>query len=211
MTSVLALPIASYGYAAVLFFVFVQSTGIPFPGAAVVVPVAAYAASTHDLSIAVILALAAIGGIGGSLCGFWLGKRYGLRLLLRYGRHVGLGEHRLKVTRYLYDRYGRIAILIGCVLAQWIVPLAGITNRPWRHVLPSLVAGPTVWALLFGLGGYVFGAGFHLVRGLQGIAITAVALLGLFRLIVLVERYVKDIDDTVETAYPDPVAGPRRP
>jgi membrane protein DedA with SNARE-associated domain len=208
MTTALALPIASYGYLSVLFFVFVQSTGIPFPGAVVVVPVAAYAATTHDLSILLILVCAGVGGTAGSLFGFWLGKQYGYRLLLRYGRHVGLNEHRLKVTRYLCDTHGRKAILLGCVFAQWIVPLAGITHRPWRHVLPSLVAGPIIWTLLFGLGGYLFGDSFHLVRGPQGIAITGIALLVLFRGIIVVGRKVKSLDEIGETTHPGPVAGP---
>src|SRR5579872_5893962 len=122
MTTVLGLPIATCGYASVLLFVFVQSTGAPFPGAAVVVPVAAYAATTHDLSIQLILALAGLGGIGGSLCGFWAGKRCGYRLVLRYGHYAGLTDRRLKAGRYLCDRYGGWAVLLGCIFAQWIVP-----------------------------------------------------------------------------------------
>jgi hypothetical protein len=49
MTS-LALPIASYGYASVLFFVFIQDTDIPFLGAAVAVSIAASRAAQSPLS-----------------------------------------------------------------------------------------------------------------------------------------------------------------
>ena len=64
--------LASYGYLAVLFFVAIESTGIPFPGETL------------------LLVAAASGAILGDNLGFWVGSEGGYRLLRPYGRCIHL-------------------------------------------------------------------------------------------------------------------------
>src|SRR5437762_13498899 len=80
----------TYGYWAVLVFVAIESTGIPFPGETMLLVAAIYAGTTHRLSIALVIAAAASGAIRGDNLGFWIGSVGGERLLRCYGRDIGL-------------------------------------------------------------------------------------------------------------------------
>jgi membrane protein DedA with SNARE-associated domain len=197
--------IESWGYVILLICVLIQSTGIPFPGAMILVGLAAYASATDQMSIVALLVIASVAGIVGSLGGFWAGNRLGYRLLRDYGHYIKLTEHRLKVSKYLTDQFGGRAVVGGRVFAPWMVPLIGVTAAGWRLVVPGLVAGSIAWALLFGLGGYFFGSNFTLLQGPLGILIAAVILLLLIRFFVVVGRTLKEYEVAAEKAYPGPL------
>ena len=57
--------IGQYGYGAVALAVGIESVGIPFPGETTLLAAAIYAGTTHHLSIAGVIAAAAIGAIVG--------------------------------------------------------------------------------------------------------------------------------------------------
>src|SRR5437764_15131635 len=78
----------TYGYWAVLVFVAIESTGIPFPGETMLLVAAIYAGTTHHLSILLVIVAAASGAILGDNLGFIIGRVGGYRLLLRYGRYI---------------------------------------------------------------------------------------------------------------------------
>jgi membrane protein DedA with SNARE-associated domain len=80
-TSTLTQLLATYGYLAVLLFVAIESTGIPFPGETVLLLAAIAAGTTHQLSIAVVIVAAASGAILGDNLGFWVGREGGYRRL----------------------------------------------------------------------------------------------------------------------------------
>src|SRR5437867_11799191 len=93
--------LAMYGYVAVLLFVAIESTGIPFPGETMLLVAAIYTGTTHHLSIALLLVAAASGAILCDNLGFWLGREGGFRLLRRYGRYIRLEQRRLNLGPYL--------------------------------------------------------------------------------------------------------------
>jgi membrane protein DedA with SNARE-associated domain len=66
-----------YGYWAVLVFVGIESTGIPFPGETMLLAAAIYSGSTHHLSIVGVIAAAVAGAILGDNLGFWVGHEGG--------------------------------------------------------------------------------------------------------------------------------------
>ena len=78
-TSTLTHLLATYGYLAVLLFVAIESTGIPFPGETLLLVAAIAAGTTHQLSIAWVIVAAASGAILGNNLGFWVGREGGPR------------------------------------------------------------------------------------------------------------------------------------
>ena len=62
--------LSTYGYWAVLVFVAIESTGIPFPGETMLLVAAIYAGTTHQLFIVLVIAAAASGAILGDNLGF---------------------------------------------------------------------------------------------------------------------------------------------
>ncbi|MBV9230713.1 MAG: DedA family protein, partial [Chloroflexi bacterium] len=57
--------LATYGYWAVLIFIAIESTGIPFPGETMLLIAAIFAGTTHRLSIPLVILAAASGAIIG--------------------------------------------------------------------------------------------------------------------------------------------------
>src|SRR5258708_26649956 len=98
--------LATYGYWAVLLFVAIESTGIPFPGETMLLIAAIAAGTTHQLSIPLVIVAAASGAILGDNLGFWIGREGGYHLLRRYARFVRLDERKLKLGQYLFLKHG---------------------------------------------------------------------------------------------------------
>src|SRR5258706_1354763 len=90
--------LATYGYWAVLVFVAIESSGIPFPGETMLIFASIYAGTTHRLSIVLVLAAAAAGAIIGDNIGYWVGREGGYPLIRRYGRDIHLDECKLTLS-----------------------------------------------------------------------------------------------------------------
>jgi len=159
-TSDLVHLLATYGYWAVLLFVAIESTGIPFPGETMLLVAAIYAGTTHQLSIPLIIVAAASGAILGDNIGFWAGREGGFRLLRRYGHYIHLNERKLKIGLYLFRKHGGKVVFFGrfvAVLRAWAAFLAGTNRMRWPAFLLFNALGGITWATLFGLGGYFLG------------------------------------------------------
>ena len=181
----------TYGYFAVLVFVAIESTGIPFPGETMLLVAAIYAGTSHRLSIALVIAAAASGAILGDNLGFWIGREGGYRLLRRYGRYIRLEERRLKLGQYLFMRHGGKVVFFGrfvAVLRAWAAFLAGTNRMRWPGFLLFNALGGIVWATLFGLGGYYLGDSIHRLTGPVAIACTVLATLVIIAFLIFVRH-----------------------
>ena len=200
--------LASYGYWAVLLFVAIESTGIPFPGETMLVTAAIYAGATHQLALPLVIAAAAGGAILGDNVGFWVGREGGYRLLRRYGRYVRLNERRLKLGQYLFLRHGGKVVFFGrfvAVLRAWAAFLAGTNRMPWRRFLLFNAAGGIVWATLFGAGGYALGDNIHRIVGPVGIGVVLVAVVLFLALLRYLRRNERRLEEEAERALPGPL------
>jgi membrane protein DedA with SNARE-associated domain len=125
------------------------------------------------------LAVGTAGALAGDSAGYWIGRRWGPRLLASgLGRRVG--PARLHRVESLLLR-GRWALLVGrCTAgARVVLPgLAGMLGLRYRTFALWTGAAATVWAVVHVLVGYAAGASWrhaHHLTGRVGIAI-AVAL-----------------------------------
>lgn len=100
--------------------------GIPLPGETVLVLAALYAGTHHDLSIWGVIASAAAGAILGDNIGYWVGREFGYRLLLRYGAYIGISDSRIKLGQYLFLRHGTKVVFFGRFVA-----LCGYSPHSW--------------------------------------------------------------------------------
>src|SRR5437870_12328438 len=183
--------LTAYGYWAVLFFVAIESTGIPFPGETMLLVAAIYAGTTHRLSIALVIVAAASGAILGDNLGFWIGREGGYRLLRRYGRYIRLEERRLKLGQYLFLRHGGKVVFFGrfvAVLRAWAAFLAGTNRMPWPRFLFFNALGGITWATIYGLGGYFLGDNIHRLTGPVGTIFIVLAVLIIIVSVVFVWR-----------------------
>lgn len=200
--------IDTYGYGAVLLFVGIESTGIPFPGETMLIAAAIAAGTTHHLLILLVIIAAASGAILGDNLGFLAGRKGGYRLLRRYGRYIRLDERKLKLGQYLFKRYGGRVVFFGrfvAVLRAWAAFLAGTNRMPYPRFLAFNVAGGILWAIIFGLAGYALGDNVQRLTGPIGIASIGVAALLIVAGLVVLARNERRLEKEAERAMPGPL------
>jgi membrane protein DedA with SNARE-associated domain len=179
--------LASYGYAAIMVIVMLESAGIPLPGETTLVSAAIYSGTHHVLDIKLVIAAAAIGAIVGDNLGYWAGREFGDPILSRFGHLIGLDARKRALGRYLFARHGGKIVFFGrfvALLRAFAALLAGVNGLPPLKFFIYNAAGGIAWATLFGLGGYLLGETIHHIAGPVGWAALAIALVfavGLWR------------------------------
>lgn len=200
--------LTEFGPWAVFLLVALESSGIPLPGETILVTAAVLAGRSHEGSIFEIIALAAAGAIVGDNIGFWVGREFGLNLLIKHGDRIHLDQSKLKLGQYLFQRYGGLIVFFGrfvAVLRAFAALLAGANNlAPWRFFLFNAAGGVT-WATIFGLGGYFLGTEFHKIAGPVGIAGLVLALALLIAFWLYYRKHEARMIEVAEAALPGPL------
>ena len=171
--------ISSYGYIAVFLLVGLESLGIPLPGETALITAAAFAGSGR-LSIYILVPVAAVAAILGDNCGYWIGRKGGLRLIRRYGRVLHVDEREIERARKFFEKYGAKTVFLGrfiALLRTWAAVLAGVACMRYPVFMFYNALGGVIWATLFGTLGYVFGRNLPKLEHYVGQASLALALL----------------------------------
>ena len=198
----------SWGYLAVLFFVGIESIGVPFPGETMLITAGIYAGLSHHLDITLVIVAASAVAIVGDNIGFAIGWFGGYRLLRRYGKYVRLDDAKLKVGRYIFMRQGGKVVFFGrfvSILRTYAAFLAGTNHMSWRRFLVFNALGGIVWATLYGTASYVLG---HQVEKLHGPATIAFGVLGGLAAIagfLFIRSHEKRLEAKAEEALPGPL------
>jgi membrane protein DedA with SNARE-associated domain len=172
----------------------------------VLVAASLYAGATDGLNIAGVILAAGAGALVGDNLAYWAGRTAGYRLLVRFGRYLGLTEQRVKLGRYAFQRYGNWVVVLGRfvpVLRVLVTLLAGINGMGWTRFLLLNTTGVIAWAAVLGLGAYALGAQAHrLVRPVGAVALV-VGVVGLVAAIMFLIRQQRRLLAEAETADPD--------
>ncbi|HEX7547950.1 MAG TPA: DedA family protein [Candidatus Methylomirabilis sp.] len=186
--------IAQWGYLAIFGFVLAGNIGVPVPENSVLW-VAGFFVWKGRLSLPLVLLVGIGAAVVGDNLGYWLGRRYGQRVVDRYSRTVRLSSHRLERMRQFVQRYGPWAVF----LARFVTglrfmagPLAGSLGLPPRAFFLANVLGALCYVPIMVGAGYAVGYGFR--RYLRGVLLEEnwlenVLLLGAVGLLVLVLAY----------------------
>jgi membrane protein DedA with SNARE-associated domain len=151
--------LASYGLWALFFLVAMESAGIPVPGETALIA-AAVLASQGTMVLWEVLLVAALGAIVGDNIGYWIGRKGGRALLLRWKLTRGTAERLLPPGERFFRKHGPKTVFLARfiaglrVVAAWI---AGITHMRWRTFLVWNALGGITWAVGYGLLAYYFG------------------------------------------------------
>jgi membrane-associated protein len=181
LAAIIDLP-ANVGYAAVFALIAVETMGIPVPGETALIG-AALLAHDGQMSIVVLVALAAAAAIIGDNVGFAIGRKGGRRLFARPGP---FHHHRLKVLEHgepFFARHGPKAVFLGRwvsglrIASAW---LAGMNRMEWPTFLFWNALGGIAWAASIGLGVYFLG---HVAEEVISTAGPAAAVAGVVALV----------------------------
>jgi len=127
-------------------------------------------ASQGRVPLAAALAVGTAGALAGDSAGYWIGRRWGPRLLAsRLGRRVGPARlHR--VESLLLAGGGRALVVGRCTAgARVVLPgLAGMLGLRYRSFALWTGVAATLWAVAHVLAGYAAGAGWRHAQLLTG-------------------------------------------
>lgn len=192
--------VAQVGLPLLFALIALETMGVPLPGETALIT-AGVLASRGKLSIAEVIAVAALAAITGDNVGFGLGRRYGRRLFTMPGP---LAKHRAKVIEVgepFFDRHGPKAVFLGRwvsglrITAAW---MAGINRMSWPTFTFWNALGGVLWATSYGLLAYFAGSNADKIVtgvGIGGVVLVALAIIG-----VLVWRRRKAEDRAEEFA-----------
>jgi membrane protein DedA with SNARE-associated domain len=181
-----------------LLLVLLESLGVPLPGEIALVTASAYAAN-GQISIYVVILLAAIGATIGGVLGYTIGIKGGLLLVTRYGGYVGLRQSHIDRAHAFFERYGARTILFGrfiALLRTWAAVIAGAACMSFPKFVAYNTIGSIVWAIAFGLLGYYFGRDLPLLErwiSHASFGVLAAVTIGVLGFLVIKRRKAKAI------------------
>ena len=193
--------LATWGYPAIFLVVMLESAGIPMPGETILIAGAILASTHKGLDIRFVILVAAAGAILGDNVGFWVGREYGDRLLARFGPTVGLDRRKQALGQYLFKRYGGAIVFFGrfvAMLRAFAALLAGINRLSPVTFFVYNAAGGVVWATVFGVGGYLLGAGIDRIAGPVGWVAFGLAVVACFFLWRFYKKHEERLLDQAE-------------
>ncbi|MCU0609745.1 MAG: DedA family protein, partial [Chitinispirillaceae bacterium] len=158
--------IENYGYIIVTLSILVESMGVPMPGETALVVAAAFAGSGH-LNIALVIVCAATGAIIGDSGGYWIGRKLGRPFVEKHGKWLHLTAERMAKLEDLFVKHGPKTVFFGrffSLLRTYAALFAGIWRMPYRTFMIYNALGGIVWAIVFGVLGFVFGQNLPLLE-----------------------------------------------
>jgi membrane protein DedA with SNARE-associated domain len=179
------------GYPAAGLGILIESSGIPFPGEALLLAAAAWAAARQH-SIVLVILYGFIGATAGADLGYYLGYRGGRPFVERFGGLFRIRPEHIARSEVFFARYGDRAILAGRFvlgLRTWGSMLAGMAHMPfWRFQVFSMLGG-LAWATVIGVAGYLLGSNLGLIETiLRALGIGGLLIIALVLVIVVVAQ-----------------------
>ncbi|WP_406108045.1 DedA family protein [Micromonospora globbae] len=151
--------VARYGYVGLALLVGVESFGVPAPGETAIILGAGYAAR-GQLAVVGVAVTAFVAAVTGDSIAYLIGRTGGRRVVLRYGRFVGLTRERFTRLEAVMNRHGpKIVAAARFVegLRQFNGFIAGATGMPWRRFVLYNAAGAAAWVAVWVTVGYLAG------------------------------------------------------
>jgi len=188
----------TWGYVAVFGLSFISSMGLPV-GAELAVIYGGVLASgqiahePHHLNLVLVIVLATLGEVAGSLAGYLIGFYGGRALVDRFGKYVLLTHKDLDRAEAWFGRHGEPLVLFGRfipLLRSFVSFAAGLGEMAIAKFLAFTVIGCAIWCTALASLGDALGSSYnHVLKdfsyagyALAALAVVAVALLFLHRL-----------------------------
>jgi membrane protein DedA with SNARE-associated domain len=187
--------IASYGYAAVFLLMLAESACIPIPSELIMLfggALAAGAVPGAHPSLAGIIAAGVAGNVAGSYLAWGAGRHWGLPVVRRWGRRIGLSEHDVDRAVGWFERYGPAAVFFGRlvpVVRTFISLPAGVARMPAARFGAYTAAGCIPWTAALAIVGYAVGRNWQAVaNGFHGPTYVIAAVLVIAVIVAIVRH-----------------------
>ena len=133
-----------FGYFGIFFLMTIESTFIPFPSVAVLLPAGFYASQGY-LNLYICILCGIMGNLCGSLLNYFLALILGKPILIKL--HI-MKEKHFKITKSFFDKYGVISIFLARLLPlvrHYISLFAGLIKMNIFKFSISTLIGASIY------------------------------------------------------------------
>lgn len=151
--------ITSLGPPAMFLAMFIETIFPPIPSE-LIMPLGGYVAYVNNQGYAGLLAMIIAGSMGstlGAIVIYEIALHGGRRLILKYGKRLGVDNKKLDVVDSWFKKYGSVAVFFGRMapgVRELISIPAGIAKMNFYKFLIFTFAGSFVWSAFLGSIGY---------------------------------------------------------
>ena len=185
--------IVNSGYTGVFVLMVLESATLPVPSE-VVLPIAGWLVSQNILNFWVVVIVASIGSLIGTLIDYSIGYYLGRAAILRYGRIVRLNENHLKTTEKWFAKHGELIVLLARfvpLIRTLIAFPAGIAEmKLWKFVSFSII-GIVIWDVILIYLGVLFGQNYNSIVSTLSNAFTLVEILAVVVVIIVLFLWLR--------------------
>ena len=202
MTQALINLVGTWGYIAILVTMAGESAGLPI-SSEIVVPLGGALASQGKLNFILVVLVASVANLAGSLIAFWLTRRFGERVVLsRAGRWAGLSRGHLRLANRFFGRFGLWAVFVGRLLPivrTYISFPAGLSKIGYVRFTLATLAGAIPWNFALAFAGLKLGQQYQTVAATIGPFVIPIAI-GVVILLAVAWWFGRKLGEDEETA-----------
>lgn len=157
--------IEHYGYFGIILILVGGIVGLPLPDE-IFLTYVGYSVYRETLAHIPALISAMIGAAGGITLSYYIGYKFGLPLLHKYGSKIHITEQKIDFTKKLFEKIGPILLVIGYFIPgvrHLTAYIAAINNYPYKKFAFFAYMGAALWTFTFITLGKLLGEKWHYV------------------------------------------------
>nr|WP_320190504.1 DedA family protein [uncultured Desulfobacter sp.] len=157
--------VGQWGYPGIVLLMALESSFFPFPSE-VVIPPAAYLATTGKMNIGMVVLCGTMGSLVGAVFNYWLAMAFGRPFFEKYGRYLLISPESLEKADRFFAHHGPVSMFTGRllpVIRQYISLPAGLARMNLAAFCIATAMGAGLWVLVLAGLGYWFGKNQALV------------------------------------------------
>lgn len=179
--------IGHFGYIGLILLMAMESSFVPIPSE-LILPPAGYLVFLGKMDYSLVILYGTFGSILGSLFSYWLGDVLGRKILIRYGKYVGLTERHYQKADQFFQQHGPISIFVSRLIfgIRHVISFpAGVTKMRLVPFVLYTMIGAGLWAVILTALGYFVGANQALLHQYYreigiGLVVFCVALVSIY-------------------------------
>jgi membrane protein DedA with SNARE-associated domain len=158
--------ISTFGYAAVILLMALESANIPIPSE-IVLPFAGFLVFRGEFNFHLMALAGGLGCLLGSAGSYVLGEKLGRRLVEKYGKWFFIGPHQMELGDKWMQKYGNFTSFFSRLLPvvrTFISFVVGVWKAPFLPFLLLTFIGSWIWSYFLVYVGYKLGENWAILR-----------------------------------------------
>ncbi|MGE7185451.1 DedA family protein [Peribacillus sp. NPDC006672] len=140
-----------YGYFGIIFALIGGIVGLPIPDE-VLLTYIGYAVYQSKLSYLLSIVSAFVGATGGITLSYFIGNKFGVPLLEKFGPKIHITEQKINTTKKLFKKFGPYFLFFGYFIPgvrHLTAYIAAVNRFPFRKFVIYAYTGALIWSFSF--------------------------------------------------------------